>query len=170
MFSLHHFDFCIVILCTPLHLQVGKDSSTEKLISKLKTWYLDQESECTQSCSYLHVLAPIAQCNLMLDTVMTPVISACVHSLYCPVQCHSGESKQRAGSVKMAHVWMQGRDWHYHSCFPYAAAVVSKSAQCMLVLAACANNQTGVKCCSSTRVDGHPEWLLDRMPVCGQKY
>ena len=93
----------------------------------------------------------------MLDTVMTPVISACVHSLYCPVQCHSGESKQRAGSVKMAQVWMQGRDWHYHSCFPYAAAVVSKSAQCMLVLAACANNQTGVKCCSSTRVDGHPE-------------
>ena len=59
MFCLHHFDFCIVILCPPpLHLQVGKDSSTEKLISKLKTWYLDQESECTQlraipTCMYL---------------------------------------------------------------------------------------------------------------------
>ena len=84
----------------------------------------------------------------MLDTVMTPVISAWVHSLYCSVQCRSGESKQRAGAVKMAQVWMQGRDWNYHSCFPYAATVVSKSAQCMLVLAACATNQSDVKCCS----------------------
>ncbi|XP_070194752.1 proteasome adapter and scaffold protein ECM29-like isoform X2 [Littorina saxatilis] len=48
-------------------VKVGKDSSTEKLITKLKTWYLDQENESAQqACGVtLHAISRTAPDHLL---------------------------------------------------------------------------------------------------------